>query len=82
MNLHNESINIGGKDRILVLRVIVLAVLTIYVGRLAYLQIIHGNVYRLKAETQAIKEVTVDPFRGNIFDRNGECIIPLLFQFQ
>ncbi|MBM4150451.1 MAG: penicillin-binding protein 2 [Ignavibacteria bacterium] len=75
MNLHNESINIGGKDRILVLRVIVLAVLTIYVGRLAYLQIIQGNVYRLKAETQAIKEVTVDPFRGNIFDRNGERMV-------
>jgi penicillin-binding protein 2 len=75
MNLHNESINIGSKDRILVLRVIVLAVLTIYVGRLAYLQIIQGNVYRLKAETQAIKEVTVDPFRGNIFDRNGERMV-------
>lgn len=75
MNLQNETVNIGGKERTLVLRVIVLAVLSIYVGRLAYLQIIQGNVYRLKAETQAIKEVTVDPFRGNIFDRNGERMV-------
>lgn len=75
MNLHNESVNIGGKERSLTMRIIVMAVLSIYVGRLAYLQIIQGNVYRLKAETQAIKQVTIDPFRGNIFDRNGERMV-------
>ena len=50
----------------------VFLVLTLYAGRLGYLQLIQGNVYRVKAETQAIKEVTVAPFRGNIFDRNNE----------
>jgi len=73
--LNNDSVNIGSRDRTIILRIIVLGVLSIYVGRLAYLQIIQGNVYRLKAETQAIKQVTVDPFRGNIFDRNGERMV-------
>jgi len=73
--LNNDSVNIGSRDRTIILRIIVLGVLSIYIGRLAYLQIIQGNVYRLKAETQAIKQVTVDPFRGNIFDRNGERMV-------
>ena len=73
--MNNDSVNIGSRDRTIILRIIVLGVLSIYVGRLAYLQIIQGNVYRLKAETQAIKQVTVDPFRGNIFDRNGERMV-------
>jgi cell division protein FtsI/penicillin-binding protein 2 len=30
-------------------------VLALYAGRLGYLQLIQGNVYRVKAETQAIK---------------------------
>ncbi|MEY5130705.1 MAG: hypothetical protein RL734_772 [Bacteroidota bacterium] len=73
--MNNNSVNIGSRDRTIILRIIVLGVLSIYVGRLAYLQIIQGNVYRLKAETQAIKQVTVDPFRGNVFDRNGERMV-------
>ena len=73
--MNNDSVNIGSRDRTIILRIIVLGVLSIYVGRLAYLQIIQGNVYRLKAEIQAIKQVTVDPFRGNVFDRNGERMV-------
>jgi penicillin-binding protein 2 len=52
-----------------------LSVLGLFIIRLGYLQIVQGNVYRLKAETQAIKQITVDPFRGNIYDRNGKIIV-------
>ena len=55
--------------------VVVFLVLSAYVVRLGYLQLVQGNVYRVKAETQAIKEVTIAPFRGNIFDRNDKIIV-------
>lgn len=61
----------GSSQRRTIFRVVIIAVLAAYTVRLGYLQIIQGNVYRLKAETQAIKQITVEPFRGNMFDRNG-----------
>ena len=75
MNLQINNNEIGSSQRATILRILVLGVLSIYVGRLAYLQIIRGNVYKLRAETQAIKQVSIDPFRGNIFDRNGEIMV-------
>jgi penicillin-binding protein 2 len=66
---------IGSPVRKNIFKGLVLLLLGIYVVRLGYLQIIRGNVYRLKAEIQAIKQVTVDPFRGNVFDRNGEILV-------
>ncbi|MCZ2133072.1 MAG: penicillin-binding protein 2 [Bacteroidetes bacterium] len=61
----------GSRQRRTIFRTIVILLLAVYAVRLGYLQIIQGNVYRLKAETQAIKQITVEPFRGNMFDRNG-----------
>lgn len=54
---------------------IVFSVLFIYGMRLAYLQIIQGDTYKLRAEAQAIKQVKVEPFRGNMFDRNGRVVV-------
>lgn len=65
----------GSPTRQRILTYIVLAMAVVYVGRLGYLQIIQGNVYRLKAETQAIKQLKVEPFRGNMIDRNGRYIV-------
>ena len=59
-------------------KIILLVVLTIclsFVGRLFYLQILKGNVYKLKSETQAIKAQVVYPFRGYIYDRNGNLLV-------
>ena len=55
--------------------VILACIAIIFTGRLAYLQIISGNVLRLKSEAQAIKENVVEPFRGNIFDRNNKLLV-------
>ena len=55
--------------------VILVCIAIIFTGRLAYLQIISGNVLRLKSEAQAIKENVVEPFRGNIFDRNNKLLV-------
>lgn len=47
----------------------------VFVGRLAYLQILKGSVYKIKSETQAIKTQIVYPFRGNIYDRDGNLLV-------
>lgn len=67
--------NFGSSQRRTIFRVVIIVVLAAYTVRLGYLQIIQGNVYRLKAETQAIKQNTVIPFRGNMFDRNGAMLV-------
>ncbi|NQW29528.1 MAG: penicillin-binding protein 2 [Ignavibacteria bacterium] len=58
-----------------IFRYAVLAISIIYIGRLGWLQIIQGNDYRLKAESQAIKQIKVEPFRGMMIDRNGRAIV-------
>ena len=65
----------GSAQRQRIFQVLILAISVIYVGRLAWLQIIQGSVYKLKAEAQAIKQVATEPFRGMIFDRNGRAIV-------
>lgn len=47
----------------------------VFVGRLVYIQILKGSVYKLRSETQAIKAQIVYPFRGNIFDKDGNLLV-------
>ncbi len=54
---------------------LILVTALVFTGRLAFLQLIEGNVFRLKSEAQAIKENIVEPFRGNIFDRSGKLLV-------
>jgi len=59
-------------------KILLLVVLTIcltFVGRLFYLQILKGNIYKLRSETQAIKAQVVYPFRGYIYDRDGNLLV-------
>ncbi|MBC8125100.1 MAG: hypothetical protein H7X70_05150, partial [Candidatus Kapabacteria bacterium] len=65
----------GSVQRQQIFRILILAISLIYVGRLAWLQIIQGNAYKLKAEAQAIKQISTEPFRGMIYDRNGRAIV-------
>ncbi|GAB5466204.1 MAG: penicillin-binding protein 2 [Candidatus Kapaibacteriales bacterium] len=43
----------------------------LFVARLFKLQLLDFSEYSEKAQTQAIKNIEVKPFRGKIFDRNG-----------
>jgi len=61
--------------RLRVLQAALLAIAVVFVGRLAYLQLLRGDVYRLRAEAQALKRIVVHPVRGNIYDRFG---VPLV----
>ncbi len=42
--------------------------------RLAWLQLVKGNWYEQQALQNRIREITVDPKRGDIFDRNGNVL--------
>lgn len=65
----------GSSTRAKIFLTLFISVCVLFSVRLAYLQIIHGNLYLLKTETQAIKEVINTPFRGIILDREGKKIV-------
>ncbi|MBU3698584.1 MAG: penicillin-binding protein 2 [Candidatus Kapabacteria bacterium] len=75
MSYKHLDASFASDQRFHIFRYAVLAICLIFAGRLAWLQIIQGNKYRLKAEAQAIKQISTEPFRGMIFDRNGRAIV-------
>ena len=54
---------------------LVLLVFGILVLRLWILQIVDGSTYRTKSENNRIRLHAISPFRGLIFDRNGELLV-------
>ncbi|MCX6153948.1 MAG: penicillin-binding protein 2 [Candidatus Kapabacteria bacterium] len=67
--------NFGSSARMKVFRFIIILFTSIYLLQLAYLQIIRGSLFRSESEAQAIKKMPIEPFRGNLFDRNRELIV-------
>ena len=61
------------RSRCFYVSVFLVAVMSVIIGRLYFLQIVNGNMYRDKAHTTIdnITELSVDAPRGNIYDRNG-----------
>lgn len=54
----------------------IVAVATIIlIGRLIFLQVVHRTDYRLQSDQNRIREVTLKPVRGMIFDRQGELLV-------
>lgn len=54
---------------------IIVVALSILILRLWFLQVIHGPVYRIKSEKNRIHLENIPPFRGMIFDRNGDLLV-------
>ncbi|MCX7737387.1 MAG: penicillin-binding protein 2 [Candidatus Kapabacteria bacterium] len=50
-------------------------IFSIFVVRLGYLQLIKGGIYKSATETQSLKQEVVEPFRGNIYDRNNNLLV-------
>jgi len=63
--IENRKYVIGG---------IILAVVVLYVIRLANLQLI-SDEYKTKADSNAYYRSVIYPSRGNIYDRNGELLV-------
>lgn len=58
-----------------VFKAAIILVAGIFIFRLAQLQILQGSEYRGVSQMQAIKQVRIAPFRGNMYDRNGILIV-------
>jgi penicillin-binding protein 2 len=54
---------------------LVIIVFGILVLRLWFLQIVNGSTFRTKSEINRIHLQDIPPFRGQIFDRNGEILV-------
>ena len=61
--------------RLRLLTLCVLAVFAVLVLRLWFLQILNGPSYRVQSENNRIQLQDIPPFRGMIFDRQGELLV-------
>ncbi len=66
-----------GKRAVTVLCFIAAAFL-VCVGSLAYISLIHGNEYKLKAEQNQLSDTTVSAQRGTIYDSNMKVLPKVL----
>ncbi|HXF50585.1 MAG TPA: penicillin-binding protein 2, partial [Dehalococcoidia bacterium] len=57
------------------LRLLVLLLFAVLAAQLVRMQIIHGDEYRERAETNRLRVLTVTPPRGLIYDRNGTPLV-------
>ena len=58
-------------NRILVIKILVVIIGTLFAMRLIDLQIINGAAYREQSEKKMLRETTIEAPRGEIYDRNG-----------
>ena len=63
------------RKRLVKLPFLVIAVFAVLLLRLWFLQIFQGPSYRVQSENNRIRLQDVPPFRGMIFDRNGDLLV-------
>lgn len=73
-NNFNHS-DFGSPTRRRILSLVAIAIGLFFIGRLIQLQVLEGSEYRSKSETQAIKQLVIEPVRGAMMDRNGLLIV-------
>ncbi|MGB3367371.1 MAG: penicillin-binding transpeptidase domain-containing protein [Acidaminobacteraceae bacterium] len=59
------------RGRLLIAMFLVLAIFSILIGRLAWIQVIRGDDYKKMAINQQVKDIELPAKRGTINDRNG-----------
>ncbi len=67
------------EDKVLFKRIQVFLVITVFfcvvlMARLAYLQILEGEYYEQVSEENRIRQITIDPPRGEIYSSDGETL--------
>lgn len=72
---YGDNPDFANINRFRALRVIVILVVLVFMGRLAQLQLIKGSEFQETSQAQAIKKVRIEAFRGNIFDVNKKLIV-------
>ncbi|MFO7987425.1 MAG: penicillin-binding protein 2 [Desulfatiglandaceae bacterium] len=73
-NFDPLSVNVLGRQ-VRIAAFCILVAFGILIMRLWYLQIVNGSTYRSRSEYNRIRLEDVAPFRGVIFDRNGETLV-------
>ena len=73
MKLNDHVQNLGA--RVGTIQVIAFVLLTLLGARLYYLQIVKGEYYSERAESQRIRLIPIPAPRGAIFDRNGKLLV-------
>jgi penicillin-binding protein 2 len=63
------------RKRLSKLPYLVVAVFVVLLLRLWILQVVQGPSYRVQSENNRIRLQDVSPFRGMVFDRNGELLV-------
>lgn len=61
--------------RVRIFKTIVILICSLFLLKLVHLQIVKGLLYKEASEAQAIKQIIQEPFRGNIFDADGQLIV-------
>jgi penicillin-binding protein 2 len=61
--------------RIAILTGLALAVFSVIFLRLWYLQVLSGDQYRDQANDNRVREVRLQPPRGDILDRDGKILV-------
>lgn len=74
-NLDNTKGDYASKLRQNIFFGLTLLIFSIFVVRLGYLQLIKGGKYRSETETQSLKQEIIEPFRGNIYDRDNNLLV-------
>lgn len=72
---NNYSEKFISTPRVRIIKSLVFLICSIYIMKLAHLQIVKGIIYKEASEAQAIKQVIQEPFRGNIYDSDGNIIV-------
>jgi len=65
--------------RLAFLGIVVIGLFSALFGRMWFLQVLATEEFRVQAETNQVRLVTVPPTRGRILDRNGEILADNVF---
>ena len=63
------------KDRQIYIKALIVLVGLVFVVRLGVLQIFETKKYQTIAEQQALRNITIYPARGLVYDRNGKLLV-------
>lgn len=64
----------GLASRVLIIGIIIAALLTADIGRLFYIQVVKGEEYADKAESQQMSDTEIEAMRGTIYDSEGNVL--------
>jgi penicillin-binding protein 2 len=73
MKIGDQVQNLG--LRIIAIQAVVFVLLTLLGVRLYYLQVVRGEYYSDRAESQRVRLIPIPAPRGAIFDRNGKLLV-------